>query len=437
MPAKLTEGIRQRFAHSLTTHGHGVLTEGVGRFAAPLTSRHGLKRRLMVAMNDNEQRVWTPGDLASAASRASAAWGPDLDGYFVAYGINQPRIGLSPVGLPSYLKEPQCTNLVSVAANANPAQTIGTTATSANPTGITGMNFNGVDPAAVLSIVDDSAELANAKLERICTSGKVYKLDNSAGTIITTVTVTGAVVANGVVHTSSAYVRGSGSVRLGYNNVGGSSQAMGAGYAQMYNINAAGATGQTLSIGANPGAIVYFILMQLEANVSATTPVVVAGAQVTRSRDVVNVQYSMPRGAPQTWFVDVVPNHIATNGNSIITGATANVAGSFQMRVFLAAGGFARWDGGGFSLLSANTITHRQRAKIAATADATATASAVCLNGAGGFITNGSVVPQELNQLVFGGDSLASDGNSCSMYYHEARVLRRRVTSQQLQAMTL
>src|SRR5690606_20738143 len=52
---------------------------------------------------------------------------------------------------------------------------------NANPTDLTGVSKAG-DAAAMLTVVDDSAELAAAGLDGICTSGMAFKFDNSAGT---------------------------------------------------------------------------------------------------------------------------------------------------------------------------------------------------------------------------------------------------------------
>lgn len=86
------------------------------------------------------------------------------------------------------------------------------TAKTANPVDTTGVTKSG-DAAAVLSVVDDAAALAAAGLSATCSSGKVYKLDNSAGTGISYVVVAG-LTGNTNVHTFSLYVRGSSVVRL-------------------------------------------------------------------------------------------------------------------------------------------------------------------------------------------------------------------------------
>ena len=75
---------------------------------------------------------------------------------------------------------------------------------TANPVDTTGTVMTG-DAAAVLSVVDDVSALAAAGLSAICSSGKVYKLDNSAGTTYAYCKLLPA-VGNTNIHSASVYI---------------------------------------------------------------------------------------------------------------------------------------------------------------------------------------------------------------------------------------
>src|SRR5690606_36698513 len=67
---------------------------------------------------------------------------------------------------------------------------------------------------ATLTAVDDAAELARAGLSGIVPDGHVLKLDNSGGATDARVDSTATATGNTAPHTLSAYVRGSGQMRL-------------------------------------------------------------------------------------------------------------------------------------------------------------------------------------------------------------------------------
>lgn len=134
---------------------------------------------------------------------------------------------------------------------------------NANPVDLTGMTKSG-DAAATLTVVDDTAAIAAAGLSEVCTSGKVYKIDNSAGTGVANVSVAG-VTGNTNTHHSSAYVRGgTGSFGMG---TGGSFTAAiplagSAGYVRQ-GLSYAPLATNTFLIRANAGQVIYFVLNQL------------------------------------------------------------------------------------------------------------------------------------------------------------------------------
>ena len=114
------------------------------------------------------------------------------DGKLVLVAANTPRfdhdISGNPLGL---LREPtrqnKCTNY------------------NINPTDLTGLTKTG-DAAGVLSILDDSAALAAAGLDNICTNGMAIDMDNTAGTTNMIVTISGT-AGNTNNHSFSAYAR--------------------------------------------------------------------------------------------------------------------------------------------------------------------------------------------------------------------------------------
>lgn len=147
---------------------------------------------------------------------------------------------------------------------------------SANPTEAAGFVGNPVnmsksgDAASILSVVNDSSALAAAGLSGVCTSGKVYKLDNSAGSTFAQVSF---LVGFGNLndHNLSVWVRGSGPgghLRTGYTAMSTGGFTLTANYTRIStnqkDINAgAKNASDVMWVQATPGSIVYFILPQL------------------------------------------------------------------------------------------------------------------------------------------------------------------------------
>jgi hypothetical protein len=131
------------------------------------------------------------------------------------------------------------------------------------------------DAAAVLSVVDDTAALTAAGLIGICTSGKVYKLDNSAGGSISWVQIAGNT--NNVnphsysirIRTASAGV----SLRFQASTVLSSAPSTNA-YSVVVGENIIPTdVNRKLELVIPSGAIAYFILPQLEEGAFATPPI--------------------------------------------------------------------------------------------------------------------------------------------------------------------
>ena len=161
------------------------------------------------------------------------------------------------------------------------------TVNNANPVDTTGLTKAG-DAASVLSVVDDVAALAAAGLSGICTSGKVFMLDNSLGVATASVANNGGASGNVNVHAWSAYVRGSGVASFRTATGGtviGSTFAVGASYARFDRSSAPNALSVGWNISAAAGAVVYFILPQYEEGAFVTSPIVTTGAAATRAND--------------------------------------------------------------------------------------------------------------------------------------------------------
>jgi len=155
-----------------------------------------------------------------------------------------------------------------------------------NPVGTTNISNSG-DAAAVLSVVDDSTALAAAGLDKVCTSGKVYKLDNSAG-IAAAFAFSDGSTGNTNKHSVFVFVRVSGGTATlqGMGNPP-TPNTSSSSYIQLKaeNITPAGTTNR-LTIGASAGAVVYFILPQLEEGAFVTAPIITAAdplATITRT----------------------------------------------------------------------------------------------------------------------------------------------------------
>ncbi|MFH1058749.1 MAG: hypothetical protein V1797_08735 [Pseudomonadota bacterium] len=158
---------------------------------------------------------------------------------------------------------------------------------NANPTGLTGMGKIG-DAAATLTVVDDSAALAEAGLSWLCSSGKVYKLDNSAGTGWVVVTINHRYLAL-IPHSLSVWMRvtGSGngaSLCWGYDIAPLHTPVTHADYRRVKAENRTPpATAVVTCLRAEAHSVVYFVLNQVEEGGSASHEVVVAGASATSS----------------------------------------------------------------------------------------------------------------------------------------------------------
>jgi hypothetical protein len=152
----------------------------------------------------------------------------------------------------------------------------------ANPVDTTGLTLSG-DVAATLTVVDDSVALAAAGLSEVCMSGKVYKLDNSTGTVVGTVAIDGKTT-NLNAHIVCCYWRGVGEalMRLTYSSDVSSSLPLE--YTRKVTTTDSNDENALTKIEVTAGSIVYFILPQLEEGSIATAPIIGADTAATASR---------------------------------------------------------------------------------------------------------------------------------------------------------
>lgn len=237
----------------------------------------------LLAMQFGPDRYWRkgggllPATSVLATTRSSSIVLPDSAGVFQALGNNMlPRTdrGLYVNGQATN----KCLNF-----NANPVDSTGLTPTS----GLT------------VTQPVDTAMIAAAGLQNVCTSGRVYRViaDNTTNTL----TINGT-VGNTNPHTLSGWLY----------VVSGSVQVVLVGQASLGTINATAglvpfsftgtpnATSRNMGFRTTANAEYYFILNQLEEGSIASPPVVVAGAAATLlASDIRGVQGVRPDTNPE------------------------------------------------------------------------------------------------------------------------------------------
>lgn len=152
---------------------------------------------------------------------------------------------------------------------------------------ITGLTLSG-SVAAVLSIVTDETEIEKAGLANINPTYKVYKLDNSGGSVAATVMV-GGTPGNTNAHTYSAIIAEiAGTVQM-KNELGTWTVETVGGYARYAKENIApGTANDRIRIQANAAGVAYFLLPQLEEQPFATSLNPSAGSTSTRAATVLS-----------------------------------------------------------------------------------------------------------------------------------------------------
>jgi hypothetical protein len=161
---------------------------------------------------------------------------------------------------------------------------------NANPDGaLTNITQSG-DVAAILTEVDDVAALLAGGLLGLCTSGKVFRLDNSAGSSNAFAVMAGN-AGNINIHTVSAFVRGAGTgiVDIHVGTGPTASVPLTSFYQRISATAAISNSTACLRVRAPAGTVVYFILTQYEEAISPSSPIVVAGAAASRAADSITV----------------------------------------------------------------------------------------------------------------------------------------------------
>lgn len=205
-------------------------------------------------------------------ARNSAAATLDKNGKLIQVAIDEPRFGHDEDGTPLGLViEPSATNRC--------------TNNNVNPVNTTGFSISGT---GTLSVVDDSAALAAAGLDLICTSGMVFKAQATTGSAFT-VSIPGT-VANTSAKSISLYARGEGignqtaDIHLGGTTLG--IAPAGGSYVRYKHQNLTPDSGsREFTIVVEGNETLYFILNQLEDGAYCSSVIPVSGASVTRPAD--------------------------------------------------------------------------------------------------------------------------------------------------------
>jgi hypothetical protein len=206
-------------------------------------------------------------DDFEAATHVNKVWyDTELDGTPIQPSISIPTRS----GTKKWYQEPFASNF----GYSNwPARTNKVTCRKFNPVNTTGITKSG-DAAAVLSVVDDTAALTAAGLIGICTSGKVYKLDNSAGSGVSYVVFSGPTT-NINPHSGQIYVLGDAARIIDGNNlaVWNDFDSAVSFTARTFTNITPSVTTTTLALRVPAGANIQFILPQLEEGAFATPPI--------------------------------------------------------------------------------------------------------------------------------------------------------------------
>lgn len=302
-----------------------------------------------------------------------------------------------------------------------------------------GMTISG-DTAAILSTVNDAAALATGGLGVIAASGKVYKLDNSAGAAVAVVTFTGA-VGNTNAHSSGIFWRGVGNAtwRL---NATGTLRALGAGYARELEQNVTPtAMSRDLRIEAAAGTVTYFLLPQLEELPFCTSPIVPQGAAASR---VATPLTYPPTGNVKvndtTVYMEITPTASrATNvGASIVLFQFGTADAVNDLSVYWqASSGTIRVRNNNSGVVASIPVTLNAGATIKlAVRLSSVTGLDIFQNGIKG--TNGALTTDvgSLGTVVSIGNSVSSSAYPFCGYIGKHRIIRRPLSDARLVTMT-
>jgi hypothetical protein len=280
-------------------------------------------------------------------TRASTGTFVGSNGSIQTAAINGPRFDYNPTTLApkGLLIEEQRTNALSGVD-------------SVNPTVITGWTTFG-DAAGSLSVVSDDAALAAAGLNGLCSTGKVFKLDNSAGTTPFYARVNNSITLGANTWAFSTYARGSGSfsfdVNAGTWTPGGTSPAVTSVYQRLVSIGASSVSSNQYRVSVTGGSVVYFILMQAEQGAFPTSVIPNTGTSITRNADVVTMTgtnfsdwYNASEGAVfvqifrgdatgssrGAWRIDAGATNTGMDYRPYGSNNTVNISGASQVDIY-------------------------------------------------------------------------------------------------------
>lgn len=210
-----------------------------------------------------------------------------------------------------------------------------------NPTSTTGWTLFG-EAAATLSVVTDTTELTAAGLSGICTSGSVYKVDNSAGVNSAYARVDAGFTMGTSNCTFSAYARGSGTFQFDVNVgswTGSITKTLTSTYTRQSVTGASNTSSNQFRVRVFPGSVMYFILVQGEVGSFSTSVIPLTGTALTRNADVAVMTgtnfsdwFNASKGtfrvdafspAVDTRCLLSVDDNTANNSQVVITDATA------------------------------------------------------------------------------------------------------------------
>ncbi len=454
MPAKLSEGIRRRHAHSIATHATAL--EGIGRRAPALGAGLGTAPGLLtgpvrgfpadgadVHLDVIGNRLWVAGrgfiDPASVFTRASPAWAFDNTGTLRQYGTNEIRRVPSPVGLPSWLREPASTNAIrnnSMTGAVNGAP--GTPPTNWQKGDLT----TGIATEIVGTGTENGLPYLDVRWSGTATAATAAQVFFEAATIVA--------AAQGQTWTNSVYLRvvaGSLGVsvfffRLIENGAAGNylqetafnpslTSALARFTSTVPVVNASAAflrPGIYASVpnGATIDVTLRIAAPQLEQQAFPTSPILTSGSAVTRARDEFVVPLpTIAAGQAHSQVIDFVLPFDRADWNRL-TGDNA-----IALAIQPANGRLEVWNGSQ-APNTTNAYTKGARGKAAYAGDAVG--RSICLNG--GPIAGDSQTHPTLSRVILGQLGVNSDGQSPLLHIHDFRTYSRRLSNEQLRLLT-
>jgi hypothetical protein len=383
------------------------------------------------------------GGVRPTVTRASTAWAFNAAGVLTAYPADVLRIVPSPAGVMSALREPQSTNLFLYSAELTNGYWTGGKSAGVD---ITASGTVAPTGAGTLFTVTRNAALVHTFVRQSFGAPLVVDAWKTTSCLArkNTHRYIGlrAAGAGGGVHATFDFDTGTWSATNGYAvtatllpsglwwlaaaRLVTVAETAGGGYAAGICMPDAAGNESPAAAAVPVGAAVDLWGMQHEALAFATSPILTAGAQVTRARDEINIPISVQAGEAYSEFIDFVMPAKAATYSTIIGNA-----GKSRTTVLLdtLVGEFRN---GGVSLIPANAYALNTRGKLAYAGDAAGRSGAM----------NGGAVKSDANthgaaiNVLLGQDTAGGDLRAPQLYIHSFGTLRSRLSDAQLQALT-